>query len=223
MEQLIAKIKHYLSFAGLIVLPAKKQNIIDEFHKLYYDSYLIGGTWTSNKFLGVATQKCPLDLFVYQEILYETKPDLIIEAGTANGGGALYLASICDLMGHGEVLTIDITDLGNLPVHKRISYLFGSSTSEEIIKKVEERIQGKNRVMVILDSDHSKNHVLQELRLYHRYVTSGCYLIVEDTNVNSHPVRPEHGPGPAEALSEFFDENSDFIVDREREKAYCPR
>jgi len=68
MEQLIAKIKHYLSFAGLIVLPAKKQNIIDEFHKLYYDSYLIGGTWTSNKFLGVATQKCPLDLFVYQEI-----------------------------------------------------------------------------------------------------------------------------------------------------------
>jgi len=214
------KIRIRLDFFVQTLLPKTKEEIINRFHALYYDSNEMGGTWRSTKFLGVPTQKCPFDLFVYQEILFEEKPDVIIEAGTAFGGGAYYLASICDLMGHGEVITIDITNTAQSPQHKRITYLLGSSTSETIFREVESRIQGKEKVLVILDSDHSKSHVLAEMKLYSRFVTVGSYLIVEDSNVNGHPVNPEHGPGPMEALQEFLREHDEFVIDKKREKHY---
>jgi cephalosporin hydroxylase len=190
--------------------------VTEAFHRLYYDT----AVWKDTYWLGVRTQKCPLDLWVYQELLHEAQPDLVIETGTAHGGSALYLASICDLLGRGEVVTVDIQPVDGRPVHPRITYLAGSSTSEEVVARVEELARDRQCVLVILDSDHSREHVLDELRLYAGLVTPGSYLVVEDTNVNGHPVFAEHGPGPMEALEAFLAETDEFEVDATREKFF---
>ncbi len=166
------------------------------------------------------TQKCPLDLWIYQEILYEVKPDLILETGTAHGGSALYFASVCDLLGRGEIVTVDIYPIEGRPEHPRITYVTGSSTAGEVVAYVSGVAAGHERVLVILDSDHSRDHVLDELRIYSRFVTPGSYLVVEDTNVNGHPAMPEHGPGPMEALEEFLAETEEFEIDAAREKFF---
>jgi cephalosporin hydroxylase len=196
--------------------PVSEPGVTEAFHRLYYDT----AVWKDTYWLGVRTQKCPLDLWVYQELLHEARPDLVIETGTAHGGSALYLASICDLLGRGEVVTVDIQPVDGRPVHPRITYLAGSSTSEEVVARVEELARDRQCVLVILDSDHSREHVLDELRLYAGLVTPGSYLVVEDTNVNGHPVFAEHGPGPMEALEAFLAETDEFEVDATREKFF---
>jgi cephalosporin hydroxylase len=138
-------------------------DLVDEANRRYYESRV----WLDTYWLGVPTQKCPQDLWVYQEILVETRPDVIVETGTAAGGSALYLASICDLLDRGEVITIDVlaaTD--GLPRHPRISYFGGrSSVDPRLVADVRERVAGRH-AMVILDSDHSREHVLAELHAY---------------------------------------------------------
>lgn len=196
--------------------PESIRRIVDPFHTLYYDSKV----WTETTWFGVRTQKCPLDLWIYQEIIYELRPDVIIETGTLNGGSALFLASLCDLLKKGKVITIDISNKKARPRHPRIQYLLGSSISEGVVEGVSRMLHPKDIVMVILDSDHSKNHVLHELRTYSRFVTRGSYLIVEDTNINGHPVYPEFGPGPMEAVEEFLKETNEFVVDSGRERLY---
>lgn len=185
-----------------------------EFHRRYYDSRV----WMQTYWRGVPTQKCPLDLWIYQEILFEVRPDLVIETGTADGGSAFFLASICDLIHQGLVITVDI-DERSRPRHDRIEYLDGrSSTDPGVLAHVQSRIRRHDEVMVILDSNHSREHVLAELRAYAPLVTPGQYLIVEDTNINGHPVLPEYGPGPMEAVEEFLNETDAYEVDRTREK-----
>lgn len=203
--------------------------LVEQFHRLYYDAHVFSKTWGSTTWLGVPALKCPLDLWVYQELIVEVKPDLIIETGTYYGGSALYMASLCDLLNHGRVITIDINDAQLLlakdtkaaplrvrPDHPRIEYWRGSSVAPRTLDHLGELVRAHGRTMVILDSDHHRDHVLQELRLYSRWVSKGSYLVVEDTNVNGHPVYPGHGPGPMEALEAFLKENDDFAVDESR-------
>ena len=193
---------------------AERLNIRDAFHNYYYQQEV----WKKTRWLGVEIFKLPLDLFVYQELLYELKPDVIVEAGTLYGGSAYFFATMMDQWNSGKVITIDIEEQSNRPQHPRITYLLGSSTSPEIFAKVKSLIPDGATVMVVLDSDHSRDHVLNELRLYHSLVTPGHYLVAEDTNVNGHPVFPEFGPGPWEAVEAFLKENSEFEADRSREK-----
>ncbi len=198
-----------------------------EFHRVYYDSLVWRGDTT---WLGVTTQKTPQDLWCYQEILYSTKPDLIIETGTASGGSAYFLACVCSMIHRGRVLSVDIAGARRrrhrwldaatglkARRHWRVDLLVGDSTDPTIFEKIKRRARGK-RVMVVLDSDHSEAHVSRELSLYADLVAPGCYLIVEDTNVNGHPVFAEHGPGPFEAVQRFLGDRSDFVVDDSREK-----
>lgn len=191
-----------------------KQRTIDDFHKLYYR------TGPKTSWMGVGIEKNPLDLWIYQEILHEIRPDLIVECGTRHGGSALYLAHLCDLLGMGRIVTVDILAPSAPPLHPRIEYLTGSSTDPGIVQKVRDRVAGKAVVMVILDSDHTKGHVLAEMRNYSPLVTSGSYMIVEDSNVNGHPVPWDAGPGPMEALEEFLRENGEFRSDPVREKLF---
>jgi cephalosporin hydroxylase len=191
----------------------EEQAIVDAFHKLYYESNL----WWRVRWLGSAVLKCPFDLMVYQEIIYDQCPDLIIETGTYLGGSTLFFASMCKMVNHGRVISIDI-EPKNQPRNRRVKYLTGSTLDPAIIARVAKEARGKRKVMVVLDSDHHRDHVLAEMRTYGRFVTPGCYMVVEDTNINGHPVEPDFGPGPAEAVEAFLAENDEFEVDHECEK-----
>ena len=179
-----------------------------------------GGTWKDTWWMGVPVRKCPTDLWLYQELVHELRPDVIIECGTAFGGSALYLGALCDVIGNGRVITID-TDTWDIHLpgydgrrdHPRVTYLLGSSVDPGIVEQVTARIPKDAVVMVILDSDHSRDHVIHELRTYAALVTKGSMLIVEDTIVNGHPVLPNFGPGPMEALDQFLAETGDFQTD----------
>jgi len=188
------------------------------FHRLYYHAAYNDPpqTWRGTSWLGAPAQKCPLDLFVYQEIIFATRPAVIVETGTAAGGSALYLASLCDLLGQGEVITVDIADASRVQ-HPRITRLLGSSTDPAVVAQVVERVAGRP-AMVILDADHSRDHVLGELAAYSPLVPVGGYLVVEDTNIHGHPVGWQYGPGPTEAIREFLRARGDFVVDRRCER-----
>lgn len=187
-----------------------------QFHRIYYH-WAGPQTWEVNQFLGVKVLKCPFDLWIYQEILFDTKPELIIECGTFNGGSTLYFATMLDILGQGEIVSIDISPQDGLPTHPRARFIKDSSVAPDIVAEMTALAQGK-RTMVILDSDHSCDHVLKELRAYAGLVTPGCYLVVEDGNINGHPVFRKHGPGPTEAMEIFFRENNDYEVDTSRER-----
>lgn len=197
-------------------------SVVRDFHKRYYDSKV----WLETKWMGIPVAKCPLDLWIYQEIMCETLPDIIIETGTWCGGSAFYLAYMMRLIESGnKVITIDITEKARQDIEKvnepKILALTGSSTDNEIIEKVKREIFYGARVMVILDSNHSKSHVLEELEVYAPLVSPGCYLIVEDTNINGNPVFESHGPGPMEAIAEWLHVpgvERMFERDRTREK-----
>jgi len=200
---------------------AAGDDVASAFHIAYYGSAAAGGTHRDTYWMGVPARKLPLDLWIYQEILNETRPDLIVETGTNYGGSALYMASMCDLLGTGRVLTVDIKaegPSGTRPEHPRIRYLTGSSTDPEVVDEVKREAEGAERVMVVLDSDHSEAHVSAELAVYASLVNFGGYLIIEDTNVNGHPVSPDYGPGPMEAVESFLARDSRFEIDQSREK-----
>ncbi|MCW2750691.1 MAG: Cephalosporin hydroxylase [Aeromicrobium sp.] len=197
-------------------LPELRETVVDQFHRLYYNAPW--QTWQNTRYRGVLTAKCPLDLWIYHEIVHEVRPDVIIEAGTNRGGSALFLADQCDLVNNGLVVTIDIEDLAPDVTHPRIVKILGSSVSPNVHEAVLGYIRDGASVLVILDSDHNKAHVVEELRLWSNLVTPGSYLVVEDTDINGHPALPSFGPGPWEAVDDFLAHDARFVADREREK-----
>jgi cephalosporin hydroxylase len=199
-------------------LTSEEAEVIRRFHELYYRRWINNAADTINlSWFGHHVLKCPFDLWVYQELLVRTRPDVVIETGTKFGGSALYLATVLDQIGHGHVITIDIEVQASRPEHPRITYLSGSSIDETVIAQVRDTV-GSKRAMVVLDSDHRAVHVYQELLAFSPLVQSGDYLIVEDTNVNGHPAFPDFGPGPMEAVDQFLSENDEFAVDRRCER-----
>jgi len=167
-------------------------------------------------------------MIAMQEIIWEVKPDLIIETGIAHGGSIIYYASILELIGKGEVLGIDIDirehnrkEIEQHPMSKRINMLQGSAISDEIIEQVKTYAAGKKIVMVCLDSNHTHDHVLKELQLYAPFVTVGSYLVAFDTIVEDLPAdlykdRPwSIGDNPKTAVYEFLKSNHDFVINKE--------
>ena len=200
---------------GIPVLGIEKkidQKILDDFHEVFYPRHFTS-TW-----MGYPMQKNPLDLFIYAEIVYECKPDLIIECGTAQGASALYLANLCDVLNHGQVITVDINKWVGVPLHPRITYYTGSSIEDKTVKDVHSFAGGFHKVMVILDSDHTMPHVFKELTAYSDLVTPGQYLIVEDCNIHGHPVRTDQPPGPYEAVQKWIPKNEGFVIDKTCER-----
>lgn len=152
------------------------------------------------------------DIWCCQEIIARVRPRWIIETGTNRGGSALFFANLCDLLGHGEVITIDTEQLHTL-AHPRITFLHGSSTSPEISDQVRSIIgRDSGTVFVTLDSNHHKDHVCAELALYADLVTPSSYLVVQDTCIDTLEYLTVHRPGPLGAVREFLQHNPDFSV-----------
>jgi cephalosporin hydroxylase len=149
------------------------------------DAYDYPYLWS---WLGVPVIQLPADIMATQEVIWATKPDVIVETGVARGGSVLFLASLLELIGKGKVVGVDIDirahnrdSIETHPMAKRVVLIEGPSTAEDVLAKVRAEIPEGASVMVMLDSDHTRDHVLAELRAYAPLVTVGCYLVVQDT------------------------------------------
>ncbi len=205
------------------------RDAINQLHRAWYAQQ--GQTWLANKFLGVQTSQNPNDVWITQEILVEQRPDFMVETGTKYGGSALIWALILrEVNPASRVITVDIEDKiapsRNLPLFKeRIDFLLGSSTDPKIVEEITRRVKGK-KVVVLLDSNHMKEHVLAEMRAYSPLVPVGSYMIVQDGILSGHPVEDAMSGGPWEAIEAFLATNHEFVVDLSRERlmfTYCPR
>jgi cephalosporin hydroxylase len=170
--------------------------------------------------MGVKAFKNPFDSWIYQEIIYGVKPDIIVEIGSAHGGSTLYLANLLDIIGKGQVISIDIDRTNYNVKHDRIIEVTGDSSAPETFEKVSRLCQGK-ATLIFHDGEHSKEHVLKDLNAYSRLVSKGSYFIVEDGIVDL--FKPGDGigtyvEGPLAAVEIFMENNPDFIVDAERER-----
>lgn len=181
--------------------------------------------------LGRPVIQFPQDIVAMQEIIWQTKPDLIIETGIAHGGSLIFYASMLELIaGNGTVLGIDIdirthnrVEIEKHPMFKRIQMFEGSSIEDKTIEFVYNAAKGKKSILVVLDSNHTHTHVCKELELYSPLVTKGSYLVVFDTIIDHMPAsfsknRPwGKNNNPKTAVQEFLDSNDRFVVDKELE------
>ena len=178
------------------------------------------------KWLGLPIIQMPDDIVAMQEIIWETRPQVVIETGFARGGSVIFYSSILQLIGEGRVVSVDIDvrehnrrAVEEHPLGSRVDFVEGSSTAPDTMDRVRALVSGSARVMVVLDSNHTHEHVLDELRLYGPLVTEGQFLVVSDTVVEDIPPqthRPrEWGPGnnPKTALQEYLRETNRFEPD----------
>ena len=175
------------------------------------------GIMNRTTYLGVRTLKNPMDAWVYQELLFETKPDVIVEIGNASGGSALFLAHLCDIIGRGRIIGLDLSHKDvpeHVKHHPRITFIEGDAC--ECFQQVEQLISKEEKVLVIEDSSHTYHNTLNVLRLYSNLLKAGDYFIVEDS-ICHHGIVEGPNPGPYEAIEAFVKENRDFEIDRSRE------
>ncbi|MBY0369527.1 cephalosporin hydroxylase family protein [bacterium] len=179
------------------------------------------------RWMGRPIIQLPQDILAMQELIWTIRPEVIVETGVAHGGSAIFYASMLELVGgNGKVLGVDIdirshnrAEIEKHPLSHRIDLIQGSSTSPEVMDQVRAKVAGRGPVLVTLDSNHTHEHVLEELRLYSPLVTRGSYLVVFDTVVEDMPDRffanrPwKKGNSPKTAVWEFLKENARFEVD----------
>lgn len=181
------------------------------------------------KWMGRPVIQYPQDILAMQELIWDIKPDLIIETGIAHGGSLIFYASMLELIGKGEVLGIDIDirehnrkEIEQHPMFKRITMMQGSSIAPEMVEKVKAFAKDKAVIMVVLDSNHTHEHVLEELKAYAPLVTVGSYAVVFDTIVEHLPedYLPGHkrpwgiGDNPLTAVKAYLAEDKNFEIDQ---------
>ena len=184
------------------------EEIAVKFHTLFYSQ--LNRTWANTFYMGKSLWQAATDLWIYQELIWETEPDLIIETGTGEGGCALYFAHLLDNMGiAGKVVTVDVVKRGVVD-HPRVVQLLGSSVSPKIMKIMREEVGRSKSVIIFLDSSHAKSYVLRELRMYSKFLKKDEYLVVEDTNTVD----------VGTAMREFLSKHPEFAADLSREKFF---
>ena len=178
------------------------------------------GNFGHTTWVGLPIWQNVLDLWTIQETIAEIKPALLIETGTNRGGSALFYAHLMDLLGEGEIVTVDIVKLHELE-HPRVEFLIGSSTDPQIVERVKAKVDGvKGPVMVILDGNHDRDHVAQELELYGPMVTPGSLLLSQDGIIDQVGLFRDTRPGPLPANEAFLRGHPEFEHDRERNERF---
>jgi FkbM family methyltransferase len=165
------------------------------------------------QYKGVPYLKCPMDYVLYQMLIMNIKPDLIIEIGTLYGGGALYYADLLYLLGKGQVHTINLhNEVYDQKVinHGQIKFFYGGFDAYDI----EENTKGFEKILVIDDAAHTYEDVLKALNKFNTVVSKESYFIVEDGVVSFTGAADRYGGGPRKAINEFLQTNDNFIVDR---------
>ncbi len=168
-------------------------------------------------YFGVQALKNPLDFWLYQELMYQHKPDVIVEIGNRFGGSTLALAHLCDLLGHGRIIGLDITHELIPDVvrqHPRVTLIEGDACAS--FPQVAQLISASEKTLVIEDSSHTYENTLNVLRTYSRLIKPGDYFVVED-GICYHGLDLGPNPGPYEAIESFVAENSAFEIDRSKE------
>ncbi len=204
------------SFQPSVAHRETPERIARKFNELYYRVDVGHRTY----WLGVQTLQTPTDMWAIQQILYEVRPDYIVETGTWHGGSALFHAMVLQQVNpEGRIITIDIhpqvEQANQNPLFRQtVEVWTGSSTSPQTLARLVPRVRGR-RTLVLLDSNHAREHVAEELRLYGPLVSAGSYMIVHDTNLYGEGVPPE--TGPQEAVREFLATHPEFQVDDSRE------
>ena len=197
---------------------------------LVSDAWLRAGWWARHVYtcswMGRPVIQLPEDLLRLQELIWRIKPDVIIETGVAHGGGLVFYASLCEAMGRGRVIGVDVEirphnreAIEAHPLFHRITLIEGSSIDPDVVRGVQQRIEPGESVLVLLDSNHTKAHVAGELRAYGPMVTPGSYIIAMDgyimtLNAGGPRTTPEWAwNNPNAAAAEFVRENPDFVLD----------
>lgn len=184
--------------------------------------YSYGFSW-----MGRPIIQLPEDAFRIQEVIHRVRPDIIVETGVAHGGSSVFYASLLEVFGHGRVISIDIEvrphnrkALEEHPLKKRITLIERSSTAPETLREVSGLISPGEKVMVFLDSNHTRDHVRQELELYSPLVVQGSYIVVADGSMEDLCDVPGGKPGwlddnPKTAIHQFLTSHPEFEIDPE--------
>jgi len=221
----------YEEFEQLRVESAARMAADSDLHQKALDVLVAADhySWVHQaNWFGEPCLQLPQDMFALQEIIFKTRPKFIIESGVAWGGSLLFYSTLMQVLGGGRIIGLDIYIPPDLKARlnafgalsERITLIEGSSTSESTIAQVKKTIGDSREVLVILDSDHSHSHVLQELQAYSPLVGEGHYLVVSDTVVEDIPPQTHRprpwGPGnnPQTALTQFLAESDQFIIDK---------
>jgi cephalosporin hydroxylase len=198
---------------GLVRIP-----ITNAFNRLYYR--LRKNTFDSTYFMGKHLLKFPTDLWTYQEIIWDKRPNVIVETGVFLGGSTYFLATMANMICGGRIIAVDITldhvdaDLYKLP---NVTLLEGDSSNPETLSRIRSLIRSDETVMVVLDSDHATEHVYKEMKLLSEIVSPGQYLVVEDGIVDRvYP--PFCNNGPIKAIKRFLSSNAEFSIDYYRSR-----
>ena len=191
--------------------PSRPTPIPDDMKAEFIEAFWRSGEWHRGTWLGKWTHRAPTDLFAYQELICRLRPDWIVETRTGGGGLALFLASICDLIDSGQVLSIDGYRLGDRPEHPRVTYLPGDPGTDQVAARATEIVGSEPRGLVILGGA-SGQQVIQAFRNYSSLVPVGSYVVVEDTILEGNPVWPGFGSGPGVAVQQIVD-GGEFAVD----------
>jgi cephalosporin hydroxylase len=193
---------------GYYTRPIDNKKLRD-FHNMYFFDW--DKTWKNTYWLGKHVYKFPTDLWIAQEIIASVKPDILIETGTAEGGSALFYASIMDILNYGRVISIDTRqDFTPTFTHPRIDFVVGASTNPDIVSRIKSQIKSEDVIVVNLDSEHTFHNVTNELNIWGPLVSIGSYLICEDTSYTP----------AAEALAAWLPSHPEFEVDYSKECHY---
>jgi cephalosporin hydroxylase len=199
-------------------LPGPPVPVPDDLKAAFTEAVWRSAPETNAQWLGRPLTTSPTDLLAYQELIVNVRPDWIVEAGADDSGRTGFLASICDLVGHGQIVAIGDACADDPLLHPRVHHVVGQAFEQRAADEVRALVPAGSRALVIIATRARRDRTVRTFEAYAPLVPVGSYVVVADTILNGHPVWPDFGAGPAEAVRKILDAHAEFVVDRTMEK-----